>query len=142
MSAPEPASLLRDLVAYRTVFVAFYPCDGMTMIKRTVLIACSIVAAASAVLVTFCFVPSSRVYSVESRINAAPRDDAEIVNWLKKQPGVVAHTVHVNRNQDSLGLTFVMTQNAWMNPPFPDVEQAALKFGYSIDSSGFQDQRD
>lgn len=101
------------------------------------LIACSAVVIVGAAC---SFVPISRAYSVESRLVAAPEDDVALGNWLKSQPGVVAHTVHVSRQSKLLELSFVMTQNVWMNPPFPNVEQAASEFGYSIDPKGFQDQ--
>jgi|GEM_PF-4073785 len=107
------------------------------MNKRIILI----VALVSVVLGSITLIPASRMYSVESRFANGPTDDTQLVNWLKSQTGIVAHTVHIKRRTDMLVLEFVMPQNAWQSPPFPDVEQAALRFGYSIDSNGFVRRR-
>lgn len=84
----------------------------------------------------------SRVYAVESRFTASPLDDSKFDSWLKSQTGVEPNTVHVQRHDDVLVLTFIMTQNWWRNPLFPDVESAASRFGYAINSDGFVDQRE
>lgn len=113
-----------------------------TMAKRTAIIACLIATAIGAACFALSLIPASRAYAVESQFSAAPSDDSGFDAWLKSQTGVVPHTVHVQRHDDVLVLTFIMTQNSWRNPPFPDVENAASRLGYSIDSNGFVDQRD
>ena len=112
------------------------------MTKRIAIIACLVAAVIGAASFALSLIPASRVYAVESRFSAAPSDDSAFDDWLKSQSGVISHTVQVQRHDDMLVLTFMMSQNSWRDPPFPDVENAASRFGYSIDSIGFVDQRD
>lgn len=86
--------------------------------------------------------PTSNVYVLETTLNGAPADDIQLYDWVKKQPGVVAHTVGIVRHDAKLVLTLIVSQNYWKSPPFPDVERAASEFGYVIDPRGFIDQRD
>jgi hypothetical protein len=59
-----------------------------------------------------------------------PIDDKPLENWLKEQPGVVANTVHTERNGDKLYVTFIMSQSLSGNPPFPDFAHTCERLGY------------
>jgi hypothetical protein len=86
---------------------------------------------------------ASNIYCVETEFSAAPADDAAFQDWLEQQPGVVKHTVHVERTSTTppkLVLTFVMVQNLWRKPSFPHVETKAIELGYRIGPRGFRDQ--
>ncbi len=99
--------------------------------------------AALAVVVTR-FVPASRVYCVAAVYVAAPEDDAALAQWLKNQPGVVPHTVHVDRppaNPRKLIVSFIQVRTLNGQPPFPELEAAAKARGYELSSPGFQDER-
>ena len=115
------------------------------MKKRIAITALLVLCVVSVAIAALAFVPASRVYCVESTFTTAPNDDALLVTWLKNQPGVVEHTVHVDRTNSQppkLVLTFIIVQNSWLRPPFPDVEARAAELGYSFDSNGFRDQRE
>ena len=63
-------------------------------------------------------ISASRVYCVETELSAAPDDDTALEFWLRNQPGVVQHTVRVDRvttDRPKLVLTLMMVQNGWLN---------------------------
>ncbi len=87
------------------------------------------------------FIPASRIYSVETTFTSAPASDEELHKWLADQPGVVEHTIHLNRRDNQrIGLTFVISQNSWKRPAFPDIESQCSVLGYEL-SGAFTDVR-
>lgn len=79
------------------------------------------------------FVPASYGYSLATELAAAPQDDGDLERWLKIQPGVVAHTVHVERaaaNSQKLCVSFIQVRTPSGRPPLPDLESAAKSRGY------------
>ena len=104
-------------------------------------IAVSIILLAGIASLGFSFVPASRVYTVGAGFTSLPESDDKLQDWLREQPGVVDHTVHITRGQDqTLELTFIITQNTWKTPPFPDIETKCDELGYEL-SSRFTDVR-
>jgi hypothetical protein len=113
------------------------------MKKRVVVLVTLAVAMASLAIAGLGLVPASRGYCVEARFSTAPDNDEALERWLRTQPGVVEHTVHVARTPTTppkLVLTFIMVQNCWLKPSFPDLKSIAIELGYAIDRDGFRDQ--
>ncbi|MDX1930523.1 MAG: hypothetical protein SFV81_28625 [Pirellulaceae bacterium] len=87
------------------------------------------------------FLPASRIYSVETTFTSAPESDEELRKWLADQPGVVDHTIHLSRlDNQRFGLTFIISQNSWKRPAFPDIESQCFELGYDL-SGPFTDAR-
>lgn len=111
------------------------------MAKAAVTISSLTVITLIVVSLAFSLTPVSYIYTVETSYTRAPDGDAQLKQWLQTQHGVVPQTVHVGRTDDKLVLTFAISRNLWGHPPFPNVEDAASRFGYAIAPNGFTDQR-
>jgi hypothetical protein len=111
--------------------------------KKWILIILLVAATIMLLVAAINQIPASRGYCVEACFSEAPADDGAFENWLKSQPGVVEHTVHVRRTSTTppkLELVLIMSQNGWLEPPFPDVATAAHDLGYTLDPTGFADR--
>lgn len=85
------------------------------------------------------FVRSSRVFVVSTECVLSPESDDALADWLKRQPGVVGHTVRIIRHgEHGIEVSFIQLQSLWGQPPFPTLEFACAKFGYSL-SRPFED---
>jgi hypothetical protein len=60
-----------------------------------------------------------------------PADDLNLVQWLRAQPGVVEHTVHVKREGRVLRVWLMMMQDMRGSQPLPDLSRACDSLGYS-----------
>jgi hypothetical protein len=82
-------------------------------------------------------------YCVEARFAALPVDDKPLCEWLKTQPGVVPDsTVSVTREGPDgklLKVSFIQVRNLAGNPPFPGLDAACMRLGYSGPDSPFRD---
>ena len=73
-------------------------------------------------------------YAVESQFAQLPADDSQLTAWIQSRPGIVAHTVHVERvgeNEKTIRVFFIQSRNLAGEPPFPDLDGACSRFGYS-----------
>ena len=78
-------------------------------------------------------VTSSNVYSVSAPFSTAPTEDNELRDWLADQPGVVPHNILIHRRDSNrIELSFVITQNLWKHPAFPDLESQCSELGYEL----------
>ena len=82
----------------------------------------------------------SRVYSVAAVYSALPASDTALEDWLKSQRGVIAHTVHVERNNNELHVRFVVSQTLFGGPQLPELLQACNSLGYSAASAWGDDR--
>lgn len=89
-----------------------------------------VVVAGIAWFAALTFVPVSIVHDQTFIVRQFPANDSKIIDWLARQPGVVAHTVHVTREYYHLKLLYIQTQNAFGRPPRPEIERALKRFGY------------
>lgn len=85
---------------------------------------------------------ASRLYCLRADFAHLPADDKRLEQWLKAQPGVVAHTVHLKRESGSLRAWFIMTQNLRGSPPVPDLSHACDSLGYTPWSEWTSDRSD
>jgi hypothetical protein len=69
-------------------------------------------------------------YDVQANYDAMPADDKALETWIKTQPGVVEHTVLVQRDGHQLVAYFIMAQDLSGRPTFPDLDQACATLGY------------
>jgi hypothetical protein len=84
-------------------------------------------------------------YCVEVRFATAPADDRALCQWLKAQPGVVPHTVHIGRegpDKHVLRVMFIQSRNLAGNPPFPDLVPGCHALGYNGPEFTFQNSTD
>lgn len=76
-------------------------------------------------------IPASFGYGIRVEFDTLPANDKPLEEWMKAQPGVVEHTVHVARNGNSVGMLWIMTQSIGpRGPPVPDFRTAFERFGY------------
>jgi hypothetical protein len=73
--------------------------------------------------------PVSAGYEVTCTFRKLPENDIALETWLKQQPGIVPHTVHIRRNDaDKMTVTFILSRSLWqqffLTPPFPNLEAA------------------
>jgi hypothetical protein len=73
----------------------------------------------------------SRSYTVHASYLKMPANDTMLANWLKNQPGVVAHTVHIDRKGKIIYVTFVKSDTISQAIPFPDLSSACDQYGYA-----------
>lgn len=81
-------------------------------------------------------------YLVEADFASLPADDARLIEWLQVQPGVVPHTVHINREgaqKRRLQVVFIQSRNLLGTPPFPDLERGCREMGYDGPAVRFRD---
>lgn len=70
-------------------------------------------------------------YGVRVPFEQLPPNDGALEAWWKAQPGVVSHTVYVERKGNAVGVLWVMSQYAGRNePPVPDFLDAFKALGY------------
>ncbi len=82
----------------------------------------------------------SWIHSVEASYFALPPDDDDLINWMRTQPGIIPHTVHVRRTGNGLfEATFMQSRNLLGRPSFPDLEAACDRFGYKGTDVEFRD---
>ena len=77
---------------------------------------------------------TSGLYAVKSEFTQLPPDDSQLTEWIQSQPGIVGHTVIVKRvgsDRKTVRVSFIMDQNVAGERPFPDLETACERFGYS-----------
>jgi len=86
----------------------------------------------------------SSIYSVEARFEQMPASDRALITWLRAQPGVIAHTVGVERRDDGalLQVTFLQVRSLAGEPPFPDLDRRVGSFGYAKPDGPFRDSVD
>ncbi len=93
------------------------------------------VAGAFIVIIAFCaglrLIPASRGYVVRAEFADLPASDRKLEEWMRSQPGVVAHTAHVIRDGKALRVGWIMTQNGYRIPRTPDLQTAWRRMGYS-----------
>src|SRR3954447_23075731 len=74
----------------------------------------------------FCHsVHASLSYCVEARFTTLPADDEQLAAWLKTQPGVVPHTVHIRRFEPGgrlLEVGFIQVRNLAGEPQCPNLD--------------------
>lgn len=83
-------------------------------------------------------------YAVEAQFGHLPTDDTELTAWIQPQPGIVRHTVHVERvgsDGTTLRVVFIQSQNLAGEPPLPDLDGACVRFGYSSPACKFRDSK-
>ena len=69
-----------------------------------------------------------------------PSDNTGLTDWLADQPGVVENRVHVQHSSNgTVTVTFLMSQNAFNVPSFPDLETKCRELGYKFKSPKFVD---
>ena len=96
---------------------------------------------AVSLLALYClsFVQHSRVFVVRTQCLLSPESDDALADWLKRQPGVVGHTVQITRHgEHGIEVSFILSQSSWGQPPFPSLEFACSTFGYKL-SRPFED---
>ena len=105
------------------------------MPKRNLIIVGAVVAiAASCVACGITMIPLSNVYQVQAIYHDAPSTDEELTRWLVRQPGVVGHTVRLERIPErKLKLNLIIVQNVLKFPSFPDIESRCVELGYDLD---------
>jgi hypothetical protein len=84
-------------------------------------------------------------YCVEARFDKMPPKDKSLIEWLREQPGVVPHTVAIGRFEERgrlLYVMFIQSRNLNGQPPFPDLNAAALELGYMEPDGPFRDSVD
>lgn len=82
-------------------------------------------------------------YVVEARFSEMPTNDNSLVEWIRSQPGVVRHTVHIGRFESNLlYVTFIQSQNLLGEPPFPNLDAGAKSLGYRGADGPFRDSKD
>lgn len=87
-------------------------------------------------------VRTSYGYSLKSEFATLPADDAQFRQWLISQPGVIPHTVHIERigpKGTVLKVTFIHTRDMLNRPAFPAMDEACRNLGYGSPVSGFHD---
>jgi hypothetical protein len=87
-------------------------------------------------------VHASYGYSVESEFTLLPANDVRFQQCLKAQPGVVEHTVRVERagtKDTTLKVHFIQSRNLLGKPDFPALDRACRDFGYGAPVSEFRD---
>ena len=76
-------------------------------------------------------IKSSNGYNVQAEFAQLPPNDEALEEWLRQQPGVVEHAVHVERNGQNVRVFFIIVQNLRKQPPFPRLEEQAAVLGYA-----------
>jgi hypothetical protein len=112
---------------------------------KYLLVATVLIVVVVAAWVGLRFIPASLGYSVEAEFASLPERDHELEEWLKTQPGVVSHTVHVWRKDGEpkiLRIGFIMVRDGWDRPPFPDLQGKCEALGYAGRTGPFRDFRD
>jgi hypothetical protein len=90
-------------------------------------------------------VRASLSYCMEAEFARLPPDDDRLVEWLKVQPGVVAHTVLVRRfggEGKQLEVGFLQVRSLAGDPPFPDLDRKCRELGYRAPDGPFRDCKD
>jgi hypothetical protein len=82
-------------------------------------------------------------FCVEARFETLPADDQRLIDWLKTEPGIVAHSVTVERIGDdkkSLRVHFIQSRNVIkQDRPFPNFDAQCVKLGYLGPDGTFRD---
>ena len=82
-------------------------------------------------------------FCVEAHFATLPADDRHLIDWLKTEPGVVAHTVHVKRfgvDRKSLRVIFIQSRNVIkQDRPFPNLDAQCAQLGYLGPDVTFRD---
>src|SRR5262249_32657727 len=122
---------------------------GGGLLKGFLIVASVLCLLAAAAWVGLRFIPASFGYAVEAELvsfASLPADDHRLEEWLRAQPGVVPHTVHVRReparHPNRLVVIFTMVRDGWGRPPFPDLEAACDELGYAGRVGRFRDYID
>ena len=78
-------------------------------------------------------IPASVSHSLATTYQSAPESDDALRAWLAEQPGVVEHTIQINRYEENrIELHLIVTQDSWRNPPFPDIDSKCTELGYNM----------
>lgn len=113
----------------------------MTVRRRRVVLVFIVVIVAGAYLL-LSVTHASYIYAVEAEFAVLPPDDTRLEQWLAAQPGVVAHTVMIQRvgaNETVLKVSFIQSRNLLGRPKMPALEQACRDLGYGPPISQFRD---
>ena len=81
-------------------------------------------------------------YTVESQFASLPANDTALIKWLQSQPGIVSSTVSVERvggGGTVLRVFFIQSRDLTSDPPFPDLDGACSRLGYSSPVYKFRD---
>lgn len=76
-------------------------------------------------------------YAVCAEFAVMPADDDALEEWLRGQPAVVGHTVHVAREGARLEVFFILSRGLRGGPQAPDLQGACERLGYSGRTSPF-----
>jgi len=79
-------------------------------------------------------------YHVQAAVDTWPSDDEALREWLLQQPGVVKHTLRIDRSEQDLEIFFIQSRNLAGDPPFPDLDPRCRMLGYG-DKVEFRDVR-
>jgi hypothetical protein len=111
----------------------------MRILKKMVAAAAVVLLLAGLLEVSCRFITASLSYGVYADFEVLPADDQAFEDWLKSQPGVVPHTVHLYREGKRLNIFFIMTRDGWGRPAVPDLEGACRRLGYGGPHATFRD---
>jgi hypothetical protein len=73
----------------------------------------------------------SLIYEVHATYIQMPADDKVLESWLKTQPGVLAHTVHIERQGNDIRAVFMLSKTIHGGAPPPDLSNTCDRFGYA-----------
>jgi hypothetical protein len=83
----------------------------------------------------------SIVTCFDARFETMPPGDEALEQWLRAQPGVVKHTIWINRlgeDKKTLEVSFIRSQNMAGHPPIPDLDTKCAELGYTKPDSPFR----
>src|SRR4051794_16354665 len=98
---------------------------------RTLLIVVAIVGVGLAILREASRqIKPSIIYSFRADFAEMPADDVGLLEWLRRQPGVIGRTVSVSREPSAIRVHWIMSRDLLGNPPIPDCEEQFNRLGY------------
>jgi magnesium-transporting ATPase (P-type) len=81
----------------------------------------------------------SRIYFLKASFVHMPLTDKRLEEWVKVQPGVIAHTVQFQREGHWLRVSFTISQNLFNSPPVPDLSSVSDSMGYKTSTEWVDD---
>ena len=92
---------------------------------------CFLFALLGGCCLTYChFVHISWGCGIRAKFAELPPDDKEFEVWLRRQPGVVEHTVHVSRDDNIVEVLYIQSRNGFNEPPQLNLLAKFEEMGY------------
>jgi hypothetical protein len=107
-------------------------CYGAALLLASVIIVLAVIACTN--------MTAAVGYEAVAFFTSMPANDDALSEWLRRQPGVIAHSVEVSRHDEALEVAFIQSRNLCGRPRLPNLDAQVDALGYE-GSTSFRDRR-